>query len=185
MHVLRVADNQLQPPQEEGRPALVEVLCDECDSTVDIESLDPATRRDLQLRSALAEPLTAIVHRRAEPPLRAVVRSVPDRVLAGHPRGWTNAALDDLGIAGPSGASRVFLFFAVYRLAVSRALVGIALGRRPFARLCARARRESFLAPFGTALGIYSCWVILDDDARRAFARTGRGAAAPMSWGGA
>ena len=47
MHVLRVADNQLQPPQEEGRPALVEVLCDECDSTVDIESLDAATRRDL------------------------------------------------------------------------------------------------------------------------------------------
>ncbi len=47
MHLLRVADNQLQPPQEEGRPALVEVLCDECDGTVDLESLDAATRRDL------------------------------------------------------------------------------------------------------------------------------------------
>jgi hypothetical protein len=47
MHVLRVADNQLQPPQEEGRPALVEVLCDECDSSVDLEALDAATRRDL------------------------------------------------------------------------------------------------------------------------------------------
>ncbi len=47
MHLLRVADNQLQPPQEEGRPALVEVLCDECDSSVDLEGLDAATRRDL------------------------------------------------------------------------------------------------------------------------------------------
>ena len=47
MHLLRVADNQLQPPQEEGRPALVEVLCDECDGSVDLESLDAATRRDL------------------------------------------------------------------------------------------------------------------------------------------
>ena len=47
MHVLRVADSQLQPPQEEGRPALVEVLCDECDGSVDLESLDAATRRDL------------------------------------------------------------------------------------------------------------------------------------------
>ena len=47
MQLLRVVDNQLQPPQEEGRPALVEVLCDECDSSVDLEGLDPATRRDL------------------------------------------------------------------------------------------------------------------------------------------
>jgi hypothetical protein len=47
MHLLRVADAQLQPPQEEGRPALVEVLCDECDSTLDLDALDEATRRDL------------------------------------------------------------------------------------------------------------------------------------------
>jgi hypothetical protein len=47
MHLLRVADSQLQPPQEEGRPALVEVLCDECDSTLDLDALDEATRRDL------------------------------------------------------------------------------------------------------------------------------------------
>ena len=49
MHLLRVADGQLQPPQEEGRPALVEVLCDECDNTVDLDSLDEATRRELML----------------------------------------------------------------------------------------------------------------------------------------
>lgn len=47
MHLLRVVEGQLQPPQEEGRPALVEVLCDECDNTVALEGLDPANRKDL------------------------------------------------------------------------------------------------------------------------------------------
>jgi hypothetical protein len=47
MHLVRVADGQLQPPQEEGRPAMVEVLCDECDATVDLDVLDDASRRDL------------------------------------------------------------------------------------------------------------------------------------------
>ena len=47
MHLLRVVGAQLQPPQEEGRPALVEVLCDECDSTVDLDSVDDVSRREL------------------------------------------------------------------------------------------------------------------------------------------
>jgi hypothetical protein len=47
MQLLRVADGQMQPPQEEGRPALVELLCDECDSSVDLDSLDDAARREL------------------------------------------------------------------------------------------------------------------------------------------
>lgn len=47
MHLLRVVDGQVQPPSEEGRPALVELLCDECDSTVDLTGLDEAARRDL------------------------------------------------------------------------------------------------------------------------------------------
>jgi hypothetical protein len=47
MHLLRVSDGQLQPPQEEGLPALVEVLCDECDATVALDGLDDAVRRDL------------------------------------------------------------------------------------------------------------------------------------------
>ncbi len=47
MHLLRVNDGQLQPPQEEGRPALVEVLCDECDSSIDLDALDEASRREL------------------------------------------------------------------------------------------------------------------------------------------
>jgi len=49
MQLLRVTDGQLQPPQEEGRPALVELLCDECDTSVDLETLDDTTRRDLRL----------------------------------------------------------------------------------------------------------------------------------------
>ena len=49
MHLLRVSDGLVQPPQEEGRPALVEVLCDECDSTVDLAALDEASRRELLL----------------------------------------------------------------------------------------------------------------------------------------
>ncbi len=47
MHLLRVIEGQFQPPSEEGRPALVEVLCDECDSTVDLTELDDASRREL------------------------------------------------------------------------------------------------------------------------------------------
>jgi hypothetical protein len=47
MQLLRVVGDQMQPPQEEGRPALVEVLCDECDSSVDLDGLDDVTRRDL------------------------------------------------------------------------------------------------------------------------------------------
>ena len=49
MHLLRVTDGQLQPPQEEGRPALVEVLCDECERTVNMDELDEATRKELLL----------------------------------------------------------------------------------------------------------------------------------------
>jgi hypothetical protein len=49
MHLLRVSDAQLQPPQEEGRPALVELLCDECDTTLDLDSLDESSRRELMV----------------------------------------------------------------------------------------------------------------------------------------
>ena len=49
MHLLRVINGQLQPPQEEGRPALVELLCDECDSTLDLDALDETTRRELMV----------------------------------------------------------------------------------------------------------------------------------------
>lgn len=47
MQLLRVSGDQMQPPQEEGRPALVELLCDECDSSIDLDALDEGTRREL------------------------------------------------------------------------------------------------------------------------------------------
>lgn len=47
MHLLRVNNDQLQPPQEEGRPALVELLCDECESSVDLDGVDEDTRREV------------------------------------------------------------------------------------------------------------------------------------------
>jgi len=47
MHLLRVNEGQLQPAQEEGRLALVELLCDECESSVDLDVLNEETRREL------------------------------------------------------------------------------------------------------------------------------------------
>jgi len=47
MHLLRVSEGQLQPPLEEGRPALVELLCDECDTTLDLDALPEDSRREL------------------------------------------------------------------------------------------------------------------------------------------
>lgn len=47
MQLLRVSGDVMQPPQEEGRPALVELLCDECDSSIDLDGLDEGTRREL------------------------------------------------------------------------------------------------------------------------------------------
>lgn len=47
MHLVRVGEGQLQPALEEGRPALVELLCDECENTMDLDALDEDTRREL------------------------------------------------------------------------------------------------------------------------------------------
>ena len=47
MHLVRVSEGQLQPAQEEGRPALVELLCDECESSMDLDLLDEDVRREL------------------------------------------------------------------------------------------------------------------------------------------
>jgi len=49
MHLVRVADGQVQPPLEEGRPALFELLCDECENTLDLEGLADAERRELMV----------------------------------------------------------------------------------------------------------------------------------------
>ncbi len=90
----------------------------------------------------------------------------------------TSLALEDLGQSGPAGqaAVGVLLLFGIIlgTAGLASLVVGVALGRRrPFARPGALVLvvPHLVLAPFGTALGIYACWVLLNDDARRAFGR--------------
>ncbi|NQW03142.1 MAG: hypothetical protein HQ485_03855 [Acidobacteria bacterium] len=49
MHLVRVADGQVQPPLEEGQPALFELLCDECDATLDLQEFEDHERRELMV----------------------------------------------------------------------------------------------------------------------------------------
>ena len=49
MHLLRVIEGQFQPPSEEGRPALVEVLCDECESALNFEEFEDTLRKEVLL----------------------------------------------------------------------------------------------------------------------------------------
>jgi hypothetical protein len=95
----------------------------------------------------------------------------------------TSVAAGELGQTGPVGQAAVGVLTVLGSvLAAGGALsatVGLALARRrPVARLAALlfAVPNLVLAPFGTALGIYTWWVLLNDDARRTF---GRGDDAP------
>ncbi len=92
----------------------------------------------------------------------------------------TNAALDDLGLEGAAGPAAVgilaFLGGLIAAVGLAAIVVGVALGRRrPFGRMSALllAIPHLVIAPFGTALGVYAFWVLLHDDARRAFGRPG------------
>jgi len=89
-----------------------------------------------------------------------------------------NAALDALGLAGPAGQTAVGIFVVfggvLFLGGLAALIVGLALSRRaPAARMGALvlAVPHLVLAPFGTALGVYTFWVLLNDDARRAFGR--------------
>ena len=94
----------------------------------------------------------------------------------------TNVALLDLGsIGGPEHAA-TWLFvmtgavFAVFGVVMM--IVGRSIGRRQNAgRVAALALAvpNLIVVPFGTALGIYTFWVLLNDDARREFGRPMRG----------
>jgi len=48
MHVVHVEDARVEV-SEESRPAVLEVLCDECDSALKLEDLDEAIRREVLL----------------------------------------------------------------------------------------------------------------------------------------
>ncbi|HKW01165.1 MAG TPA: hypothetical protein VJN96_15175 [Vicinamibacterales bacterium] len=94
----------------------------------------------------------------------------------------TNAALLDLGSVGGPERAATWLFImagAVFvALGIMMVIVGRSLGRRQIAgRVAALALAvpNLIVVPFGTALGIYTFWVLLNDDARRDFGRPLRG----------
>lgn len=48
MHVIQVEDTRVEL-SEEGRPAVFEVLCDECEAAVAFDEFDENTRREILL----------------------------------------------------------------------------------------------------------------------------------------
>jgi hypothetical protein len=94
----------------------------------------------------------------------------------------TNAALLDLGSASGPERAATWLFIMTggvfVLLGIMMIIVGRSLGRRQNAgRVAALALAvpNLIVVPFGTALGIYTFWVLLNDDARRDFGRPLRG----------
>ncbi len=48
MHVVHMEDSRVEV-SEEGRPAVLEVLCDECETALNYEEMDEGVRKELQL----------------------------------------------------------------------------------------------------------------------------------------
>ena len=48
MHVVHLEDNRVEV-SDESRPAVLEVLCDECETALAIEDIDDAVRKELLL----------------------------------------------------------------------------------------------------------------------------------------
>jgi RNase P subunit RPR2 len=48
MHVVHLDDSRVEV-SEEGRPAVLEVLCDECETALNLEEMDEALRKELML----------------------------------------------------------------------------------------------------------------------------------------
>lgn len=48
MHVVHLDESRVEA-SEEGRPAVIEVLCDECETALAIEDIDDAVRKELLL----------------------------------------------------------------------------------------------------------------------------------------
>ncbi|HEX4568633.1 MAG TPA: hypothetical protein VH138_18505, partial [Vicinamibacterales bacterium] len=48
MHVVRLDDSRVEV-NEEGRPAIIEVLCDECETALKFEDFDDALRKEMLL----------------------------------------------------------------------------------------------------------------------------------------
>jgi hypothetical protein len=48
MHVVHLEDSRVEV-SEEGRPAVLEVLCDECETALSFEDMDEGIRKELLL----------------------------------------------------------------------------------------------------------------------------------------
>jgi hypothetical protein len=48
MHVVRLDDTRVEV-NDEGRPAVIEVLCDECETALKFEDFDDAIRKEMLL----------------------------------------------------------------------------------------------------------------------------------------
>jgi hypothetical protein len=48
MHVVRFEDSRVEV-SEEGRPAVLEILCDECETALNFDEVDDALRKELLL----------------------------------------------------------------------------------------------------------------------------------------
>ena len=49
MHVVRLGDSGMDV-SEEGRPGVLEVLCDECETALNLDEVDEAARKELRLQ---------------------------------------------------------------------------------------------------------------------------------------
>ncbi len=48
MHVVHLEDSRVEA-SEEGKPAVLEILCDECETAMSIDDLDDSVRKELLL----------------------------------------------------------------------------------------------------------------------------------------
>lgn len=93
----------------------------------------------------------------------------------------THAALAVGGSIGAGPRAAVWLMAVTGALMISAGLAWFATGRR-LRRLELHARMWAIvlaipnllIIPFGTALGVYAFWVLLNNDAREAFGRPAR-----------
>jgi len=49
MHIVHLDDSRMDV-SEEGRPAVLEVLCDECETALNLDEIDEAARKELRLQ---------------------------------------------------------------------------------------------------------------------------------------
>jgi len=93
----------------------------------------------------------------------------------------TDAALVQIGSAGRAERAAVWVLAAsgLLLLTLGAGALAAASGirrRRPAARIAALALAvpNFVIVPFGTLLGIYTVWALINDDARREFGRPPR-----------